>query len=179
MLDIDWSDPQPARPGHQRAASLWTKVKNSISILKPEPGTLPPPPRRSNSDPRSSSSRSKSVPRTSYDYRAHERHQSQSPPRTYQPQIRVQTGHGSPRIYTPTSPTKGYSYNISRGAAPAPVRRSTQPTSAPVRSTPQRSKTVPSNGVMYNGKLIVGNSKDVERYISSQRRIENWSRNVR
>jgi len=184
-MKIEWDDPEPARPGKQRALSLWEKVRNSISVLKPEPGTLPPVPRRSNSDPRgTNNSRSQSHSRSP----SSPRHHSQSPSRSYQPHIRVQTGNGSPQ---PISPTKGYTYAISPGGA---VRRSTQPpvayhstprspqrsgNSTPVRSTPRRSATAPPNGVMYNGKLIVGNPKDVDRYISSQRRIENWVNRVR
>src|SRR5258708_18964581 len=207
-MDLEWGDPvrlflnffrtcsltiisqEPVRPGKQRALSLWDKLRHTISVLKPFPGTLPTPPRRSNSDPRGgSNSHSHSHSRSS----SNPQHQTSS--KSYQPRITVQTGHRSPpQVHHSTSHTKGHTqtYAISPGGA---VRRSTQPPvvyhhsttprspqrsghSTPVRPTPRRSATSPSNGVMYNGKLIVGSPKAVDRYISSQRRIENWVSNV-
>jgi hypothetical protein len=70
---------------------------------------------------------------------------------------------------TPTSSSSRSPSSTPRGP-PAPTRSNTAPLARPSNGT---------DGIMYNGKLIVGDPDEVEKYISTQKRIENWCREVK
>jgi len=185
-MKIDWEEPvaPQAHHGSQRAQGLWSKLRNSISVLTPEPGSQPVPPRRRSSE-NSSSPQAKSPSGS----RSHSRGPAPQRPRVtvitnggHAPVINqrkysyvVESPTRSPSPRSPTSPVHRSSTPRHAGSPREPIRRHSTPHSPPL---PQRSQTSP-NGVMYNGKLIVGNPADVERYVSSQKNIENWVRGVR
>lgn len=101
----------------------------------------------------------------------------------------------SPMYYSSSSPLGVRPKAVHRATAPhaaaSPLRGASTPTSGaytPSRSrpgVPSRSSTSPGHsgdpngGVMYNGKLIVGDPNEVNRYISSQKGIEKWLSNVK
>lgn len=110
----------------------------------------------------------------------------------------------SPIVYDPFLPPSPRPISSpALGSRPPAVHRSTVPYSpSPLRSprspgatspvssrpgVPSRRSTAPVNrsggggsngGVMYNGKLIVGDPDEVQRYISSQKSIEKWIQNI-
>ncbi|KAF9515706.1 hypothetical protein BS47DRAFT_1341632 [Hydnum rufescens UP504] len=85
----------------------------------------------------------------------------------------------SPSPRSPTSPRHSSSTPRHAGPPREASRSHSGPPAAHPRPTHQRAHTTTSNGVMYNGKMIVGNPADVDRYVSSQKNIEKWMRGVR
>jgi len=224
-MKIEWDEPQVPK---RNADSLWTKVRNSLSVVRQTHDGPPPhsPRERRNSysyspsPSRGSTSRSSSRPPSS----SHQRSRSSGPSPTYarhiatspsgRPIVTIQTNGGppqvirgssgqygattyvvqSPKIYDPyaSSPRITPMSSPVPGSRPVAVHRSSVPlSSSPLRTpaspragTPRRSNTAPvsaggtNGGVMYNGKLIVGDPDEVQRYISSQKTIEKWLQNV-
>lgn len=226
----------PPQMPKRNADSLWTKVKNNISILKQtHDGPPPRSPARGNSYGTSSHSRSRSTsshPHSSSSGTPTQRSRSAGPspsPRPARPYVTIATNGGPPQaiqssggqygsayvvqspypaggvtnpvIYgSPPSPIY-YSSSSPLGVRPKAVHRATAPqhASSPLRApatpssgahTPSRSRPGvpsrtstspgdPNGGVMYNGKLIVGDPNEVNRYISSQKGIEKWLQNVK
>lgn len=209
-MKIEWDEPPVSR---RNTDSLWTKVKNSISVLKQ---THDGPPPRHHSTSRGSS-RSSSRPSTSRQSSGgtsrpsnyHQRSASAGPQRPYvtiatnggPPQV-VSSGSGqygsayivqtaSPIIYDPRYNSPSRPPVVSRRStaplSPSPLRSSTATSPRPRPQEPRRSNTTPhssssshgTGGTMYNGKLIVGDPDEVSKYISTQKRIENWCKEVR
>lgn len=78
---------------------------------------------------------------------------------------------------TPHSP-HAHSKKSHSHSSSSPSRHTSTPTTTR-RPAPHRSATSPhSGGVMYNGKLIVGDPADVERYVNSQKSVERWARSI-
>lgn len=112
-----------------------------------------------------------------------------------------------PVVYNTSSPSPIYSTGAVLSPRPAPAHRHSHsqvqshqarpaytpsPLRSPTASTPttssravpKRSATTPvlnnnGGGMMYNGKLIVGDPTEVERYVNSQKGIEKWLQNVK
>jgi hypothetical protein len=220
-MKIEWNEPPVSR---RNADTLWTKVKNSLSVIRQTHDGPPPHYSYSNSPSpsRGSTSRSSSRPPSS-----HHRSRSSGPAPTYarhvaaaspsgRPFVTIQTSGGppqvikgssgqygatttyvvqSPIIYDPRSSSPSPRITSpALGSRPTAAHRSTVPyspsplrsaarTASPASPRPVRSSTAPvsggsNGGMMYNGKLIVGDPNEVQRYISSQKGIEKWLQNV-